>query len=53
MNSILIRTRQDTPGNELLIWGLQDYVSAQEAFLSVTCDVMESVNNLVNISENL
>ena len=53
MNSILIRTVQDTPGNELLIRGLQDYVSSQEAFLAVTCEVMESVNSLVNLSENL
>jgi hypothetical protein len=53
MNTILQRTMQDTPTNELMIRGLQDYVSAQEAFLAVTCDVMESVNNLVHISENL
>ncbi len=53
MNSIMIRTVQDTPSNELLIRGLQDYVSAQDAFLSVSSEVISSVNTLVSISENL
>ncbi|MGV8109950.1 hypothetical protein [Methanospirillum sp.] len=53
MNPIAIRTVQDTPENELLIRGLQDYVSAHEAFLSVSNEIISSVNTLVNISENL
>ena len=51
MNTLLYRTLQDEPDNEKIIRGLQDYVSAQQAFVWEAGKVMESGNRLCDIVE--
>jgi hypothetical protein len=52
MNTLLYRTLADEPDNEKIIRGLQDYVSAQQAFVWEAGKVMESGNILCDIVDD-
>ena len=53
MTTILHRTIQDTPENELLIRALQDYISAQKTLLTISGEVIASINSLADVVEKL